>query len=624
MDAMDEMEAMVLKTADIQKKRQDTRAPGTGEVQMKGVFKSYLIYDAQLKKNIEDTVPPPNVIIKTSYKDPKKKYPQKLTLQTRVLSFTPVDGQCEPLPNGEDGWRIRSKVAFISDDKGNPEEWLKANYQAFYANKSEYTSRFPISEYIDQEGQIVDYKWVTVYHKTMAKVKVDDREDGIFRRRINGKSSPLVVGPFTLITFSKCTAETYVSLKKDDETGEFVPLASTSIVAKNVDLNEDHDPTLPFTQRLHQQEEKDVHNMIPVADLRAGGHVPYTAYFWVANRYQSPQPCPTGISVVMLRGEELKDYLFATKEKEEPKVMLRFSLFQWKGDTGTNREMYSVKILPNKDDKNMWKNYGILDPKHYAHILLACYNIPCHVSAVVWRNIVETSDSNNPETLNNKPDLNIMRGFYTYGADMLLPDFISYYKQGLAHRVSKARVEREFEAFSSVNRSGNTKITLAPVEDAKDNPLNGKNAALSPVFSIGNGQVEDPDAKNPKGLYHAFDGDLCEVSDDSVFFVLTSHKMTHEELALVQDEARGDAFLDKIIKEEAVYYWFFGIRKKHVSNAELIKQITTSSEKKPKAEEEKPKKKREEEEDPEDHISMEKETPSSSKKAKKPAAGKKK
>ena len=186
--------------------------------------------------------------------------------------------------------------------------------------------------------------------------------------------------------------------------------------------------------------------------------------------------------------------------------------------------------------------------------------------------------------------------------------------------MSKARVEREFEFFSSVNRFGSTKITLVPADEAKENPLNGKNAALSPVFSIGNGQVEDPEAKNPKGLYHAFDGDLGDVLEDSVFFVLTSHKMTHDDLALVQDEAQGDAFLDKIIKEEAVYYWFFGIRKKHVSNAELIKQIAPPK----KAEEEKPKKKREEEEDPEDHISMEKETPSSSKKAKKPAAGKKK
>lgn len=628
----DDMEAMILETAAIQRKRQDTRAASEGELQLRGVFKHYLNYDTQLKKNVEDTAPPASIVMKPTLKDPKKKYPAKLTMHATALSFTCVDKQCELLPNDEDGWRLFAKITYNKDEKENVKQWLTDNYKKFYANDGSYTSKFPLGEYVDKDGNFADYKWIKIHRKSLIKVKVDDREDSIFRRRVGGKSGPLVVGPFTLITFSRCSVEQFVSLRKESEDStEYAPQGYTSIVAKSVDLNEDHDPLMPFTQRLHQQEDKDVHNMIPVSRLAAGEHVPYTVYFWVCNKYQSPQPCPTGISISRLPDTpNLSEYLFETKDKQEPKIMLRFSLFQWTGDSGTNREMYSVKILVREKEKDLWKNFGILDPKHYAHIMMTCSNIPCHVSAEIWRDSILKFEFNSPEKLNNKKELNMLRGFYFYGAKMIIPDFITYYKKGWAHRVSLKRVEREFERFSSTSRAtGETEITLKPLGDAKENPLNGKNAALAPVFSIGNGQVEDPTAKKSEGLYHAFDGDLCDVSGDSVFFVLTSRKMEYSDLVLVQDEQQGDAFLDKIIEEEKVYYWFFGIRKKYVSNAALIQEMKkppttiTSS---------KTTKRPTEEEDPEDHVSMEKEEddsappppPSSAKKGKKTAPAKKK
>ena len=39
----DEMEALVIQTTQLQQKRQDFRSAGEGEVQMKGVFKNYLV-----------------------------------------------------------------------------------------------------------------------------------------------------------------------------------------------------------------------------------------------------------------------------------------------------------------------------------------------------------------------------------------------------------------------------------------------------------------------------------------------------------------------------------------------------------------------------------------------------
>jgi len=623
---IDEMEALVLQTTQLQQKRQDFRSASDGEVQMKGVFKNYLVYDSGLRQNVEQDTPPKKQMKPT--RDGKKTYPAKLVLQTQILNFTHVPGECEPLQHGDQGWRIRAKVLYNESENENVKQWLIDNYNLFY--NGGYTGKFPIGEYINEEGLLADYKWVNLHHKTLVKVKVNDSDDNVFRQHIDGKtSSPYVVGPMTLITFSKCSAEQFVTLRKEsDDSNTLVPQGYTSLSVKSVQLSEDHDPSKPVTERLHFLENKDVHNMVPVGDLRSGTKLaPYTAYFWVGHKYQSQQPCKTGVSIYKIAGGELKDYLSTYQDKPTPHHIIRFSLFQWKGDTGTEREMYSVKIVAN--EHNMWRNYGITDPFHYAHILLATHTIPCHVTASLWKEAVVTAEANNPETINNKPELSSMRGFYIYGAKSVLPDYISFYKHGQAHRISKERVEREFKRFSSTNQeTGEREITLKPVPDAKDNPLNGPNPSVSSVFALGNGQVEDPAAKRSKALYHAFDGDLCDVLNDSVFFVLTSHVMKPDEIDLVQDEARGDTFLDGLITEEKVFYWIYGIAKKFISVASTIEPKTK---KQPTNEDQNvssstSKRAKDEDEKDEEHLSMEPEEPpqSSAKKGKKNTVTKKK
>lgn len=622
----DEMEALVIQTTQLQQKRQDFRSAGEGEVQMKGVFKNYLVYDSALRQNVEQDAPPKKQMKPT--KDGKKTYPAKLVLQTQMLNFTHVPGECEPLQQGENGWRIRAKISYNDKDTENVKQWLLDNYNSFY--NGEYTGKFPIGEYINEEGLLADYKWVNLHTKTVVKVKVNDVDDSVFRQHIDGKvSNPYVVGPMTSITFNKCSAEHFVTLRKEsEESNVLVPQGYTSLNAKSVQLSEDHDPSKPVTERLHYLENKDVHNMVPVTDLQAGTasrQPAFTAYFWVGHKYQSPQPCETGISVYKIAGGELKDFLSVFQDKPNPHHVIRFSVFQWKGNPGTEREMYSVKVVAN--EHNMWKNYGITDPYHYAHILLATHTIPCHVTASLWKEAVLKAEANNPATLNNKPELSSMRGFYVYGAKTVLPDFISFYKNGLAHRISKDRVEREFKRFSSTNEAtGFKEITLKPVTDAKDNPLNGINPSAASVFALGNGQVEDPSAKRSKALYHAFDGDLSEVLDDSVFFVLTSHVMKPDEMDLVQDEKRGDALLDEFIEKEKVFYWIFGIAKKFVSVASTIvpkTTTTTNAETQPNSSSTV---KRSKDQDEEEHISMEPEEPppSSAKKTKKTTVTKKK
>lgn len=144
------------------------------------------------------------------------------------------------------------------------------------------------------------------------------------------------------------------------------------MVAKILTLDEDHDALEPVAQRLHRiaklHSRRDVHYMIPVADLTAGGRVPYSAYFWLPAVYNSPQPCNTGITILRLAPNS-DDGSTTFKDKEESRLILRFSLFQWKGTTGQDRNMYSVKIVTDKDHNYLWKNLGITDITHFRHIL---------------------------------------------------------------------------------------------------------------------------------------------------------------------------------------------------------------------------------------------------------------
>lgn len=606
-DDFAEMEALVLKTAHLQQKRQDQRTATDGEMQITGVFKGYLVYDSTQRKNLEQDTPPVKLFKKTL---DGKSYPAPLTLHVQVLSLNHVPHLCEPLPNG-DGWRVLSSVSYNKDTVENPEPWLKDHSQAFFDGK--YEGSFPIGEYINEEGSLAETKWVNIYRKSIIKIKISDTDENIFRRHIDGKSdSPFIVGPFTGISFFKCTAEQFVSLRKENETSSnFIPVGYTSFKAKGVQLAEDHDANMPLVTRLHHLENKDVHNMIPIEQLRAGHPVKHTAYFWACNAYNSQQPCATGVSIYKLPTEELKDLLTIYEDQPSVKHTLRLSVFQWEHNTSNKREMYSVKILANKG--STWRNYGITDPQSYAHILFAQYNIPCHVSADLWKGIVLSAEANNPEVLNNKEDFKSMRGYYTYEAKMMIPDFIYYYTHGLAHRITKERVEREFKRFVTVDGSGEKEMRLKPVPEAKQNPLNTENPLAVPVFAIGNGQVDDVNSKKPKPLYHAFDEDLFPLLDEAQFFVLTSHRLTYDELQLVQDPKRGDEFLDQLIEKEKVYYWIYGIKNQYASpviHAEKEKAKKEESKKEENKKEESKKRTQEEEGGrEEEHVSIEPETP---------------
>lgn len=576
----DELEAKVRNTAEIQQKRQDTRVEKEGEVQLDGVFKSYAVYDTGLGKNVEQDTPPDKKFNKT--KDGNKQYRAQLTTEAQVLSLTVVQGQCERLPNGEDGWRILSKVTYNEKDGENVKQWLLDHHDSFY--NGSYTGDFPVGEYIDTEGVFVEYKWVKVYPKSISKVKVNDSDEVIFRKRVNGKDSgPYVVSPFTPLRFYKCSASHFVTLRKDED-GTFTPRGYTSFSAKGVELSETHDPSLPVSERLHRMENKDVHNMIPVVELKKGSAISHTVYFY-AGRYKSPNGTPTGVHIFKLPVNRLEDFAATFKDETKAIHTIRLSVFQWKGDPGTHREMYSVKIISREGE--LWKNYGITDPNHYYRILCATHTIPVHVTADLWKNNVVDSEANNPETLNNREDLKEMCGVYTYGCKSLTVDYINFYKTGQAHRISPARVEREFNRFSSTNNTtGEPEITLKPTLENKQNPLNGENPTTVAVFALGNGQVDDPQSKRAKPLYHAYDGDLYEVFEDSVFFVLTSHIMSKEELMLVQQESKGDALLNEWIEKEKVFYWIFGIRKKHLISIPQSSKKIEPQKKRPTQEEE--------------------------------------
>lgn len=572
-------------------KRQDERTASEGELQIKATFKTYL----QLIKNRNEEVsaPPPTVMERT--RDGKKTYPKNLVMKAKARDFTTIPDVCTPLPEGN-GWRVRANVSY----KEEARDWLAANCRAAYDGT--YTGKFPVCEYVSKDGELATSRFITIYHNAEIKIKAPDNKDTVFRRR-NATGTGYEVVPRTNIKFSKCTADIFVALREDDDaTTEdapvaaaveggaappaasdvapvpskaktFTPVAYPSFSCKGgVDIADDHDPTICETERLHVIESKDTHNMIPIPALRRGDALSETVYFWVANRYQTTFPAEQGVSIFKLKVESLADLIGMRDDVPVGRCNMRVSLFQWYGSPAATdtRESYTVKLI---GDKEVWRSFGIPDPNMYAAIYHANPDIPCHVDARLWKAAVLNADINRPDVLNNREELKGIHGHYTYGAQSVLPDYLRWLPRN-AVRISQERVETEFsEWMGTAARGTKTTMHLMPAVPTKENPLHAVMGLNSPVIALGNGQVDASNPMEPRPLYHAVAGNVWPIVESSDFYVLTSHPLTSEERAQYcggqggGDLTGGDAFLDKLIETEQVFYCIFAVNRDAAAKA---------------------------------------------------------
>jgi hypothetical protein len=588
---LDQMMADCEETRRVIVQGQNTFGPREGEMQVRGILQEYQtlkMVDGS-KKNIGQPRPPGRNMIKT--RDGTKTYPEPLSMRVKVLGLTPSKGQCEPLEDGS-GYRVLCSVTYQPD----AERWVMEHYDAFV--NGQYKETVPIGNYVDEEGNLIKERWITVEKGAIMKMKVGDSRpkngvgENIFRSQLPGGG--LVVVPRTCLTFNKCVAEQFVAMQNPrapaqqqqqpaaEEGGataaesappvaRALPVAYTSLHCKGwATLDPNHDSTLPESELMHLNTDKDVHNFVPIQEYREtkGQSMPYNMYLYTRHRYQSPYPRRgPGITVLRVRNEALEDFLLVRDGVKLPRYVCRLIVWQWH-DTVQMTDKYTLKILGQKE---CWRSFGITNPEVYASILHAHYTLPCHAEANLWRNSALTSPVNSEHEMATRSDAGKFKGDYTYGTDSVLVDYLRYLPaEGI--RVSAERVLHEFEQWQgTVGREKRLTLVLHPLQDAEGgvpaNPLHTQ-GLNSPVVSLGNGQPAPPSPDAPPGddvVYpnHGFAGDVRPLLVDPdlcEFYALTSRPLeTDEEHA--QARTNGDALLDRLIDEQHAHYWLFAVRK---------------------------------------------------------------
>lgn len=556
-------------TSKIVSKRQDMRAAADGEIHASGIFLNFPVLrevDGR-KTNVPMSSPPDK-----QFGDTKegKKYPKPLKINLSIHSLTIVDGDVEALPEGN-GWRVRTAVNFSNEAQA----FLRSNYKAYYAEQ--LNSRVPLSEFISEDGELCTERWMVVHKNQTCKARVSDNENCVFRTKMD--NGGFLVTPRTAITLAKCNFEQWVALSKTpDENGdeqESVVGYVTLVSKGGVRLSDQHDPDMPLSERVRRQEDPDVHCMIPVVDLAQGKAPPvWRTFMNFSPGYQSPEGSSQGVTFLPFKDHDIHDYVSRYNDQLTVKVIFRGIFCQWKdsSENESSMEIYSLKVGGYRD---VWKSYGIPDHDCYGHIMMAS---PIWTLAQVslWKSDMLKQEENQRKIAGIKeedPLLDRFLGYYTYGIDSLTPNYLEMLPQvGIA--VSADWVKEKFSDFVGTKGKGNkarTTMDFTPLDPTWPNPLHTRGLD-SPVISLGNNKLDDPDSDTPKPVCHGFHGDFWPRIDSVDFYVLSSHRFNpeneeeHADIALLGARKDGDfsgseALINRFIQEEGVFWWLFAVNR---------------------------------------------------------------
>lgn len=551
------------------KKRQDTRSMKEGQIALQGSIESFV---TQVKengnvKNMDTTTPPP--IKMTKKKDGSgAEFPAAIPCNVRLTDFPPVKDLV--VPNGN-AWNIKFTVGYI-DEKA--ENFLKRHCKEAWSPEhvgSVNDKYAKIRTFIDQDEKLVTQLWQTINRNEVHKVKANGAKESVLRQKIPPANTVFLVQPSTPCKFTNVVPEIWVSTQeieiKEDENKrkETVLVSYLSFNCKGqVSIHEDYNPNLTRTERLHETENPYIHNLVPIIELQNKRvPPPKSAYFYVKERMQTPwnpscSPDMKGITVMRNTDTDISDY--RSNKTNGPALNIRFNLYQWTGRPNTS-ERYIVKVIGQSD---CWKNYGILDAEYYAMIVGANVDLPIHIQATLWEKPTITHDSNDPKTINNKPELINIRGYYIFGG-IVVPDFLRHFKtKGL--RVSTEWVLNEFSYWESENKATKRRqINLKPVDETLANPVNA-NGLQDSVVALGNGYypTDGSDATPECGKYHAFSGNIASLFEGQHdFYVLTSRILSFDEKIKYAGGVYADELIDQLRgpDKKGLFYWIYAVKK---------------------------------------------------------------
>lgn len=631
-------------SAKVVESRSGQRSVKEGETVLTGTVESYVGYTKDGKGNIkkEDRTEPPETEMVEG--EGGSKYAKAIALYARVSDIAMVPGEVEPRKDGKPGWRIRAVVKYF---EGGTEYLMKKCAEAWAKGDGEDDREMlEIRKFISPERDQISTMWVDISPGDKVKVKVPDNKGNVFRAPNPHNKSAMLVQPSTPMKFNAVTYEIFVSIKDkevdDDGTGGNVDAAATpaadsgpaqigiapptpapaaaaaaaaggdgkngkkggkkkkmkvKVLAVYPDFNckggvwisEDYDPNMARSERLHDMEDKDAHQMVPIREWREKKQLPPTsAYFYVKNRSTfvpagTINPEAKGVTIVRRVDQESKlvnekSFYYEKQGEKVPIFNMGFDLWQWRhGDADRKRHRYVVNVRTDGDIQ--WRQFGIPDQEAYGMIMSANPQIPIHVYAKLWEESTLKHPANDPRELENpnpkKGTENIV-GYYNYGNATLTPDFLRYFKAS-GMRVSQDFVLQEFDNWATITKAGRKELKLTPIEPEKRNPLNSQ-GIHSAVIALGNGKLLNPDAKTDeereKGRYHAFWGNAISLFEGNHdFYVLISRLLSDQEKAnLTGPRAQyADDFL-RAFKSPPIngYYWIYAVRR----DAKMAKTFT--------------------------------------------------
>lgn len=561
----EEFEQNDASTKALVKKRQDTRSMKEGQIALSGSIESFVtqVKEGGAVKNMDTPTPPP---VKMSKKKDGSgaEFPAAIPCNVRLTDFVPVKDLVIPEGNA---WKIKFSVGYI--DK--TEEFLKAHCKEAWEHKDSVNDKYArIRTFIDQSGNLTKSLWQTINKNEVHKVKASGSKESVLRQKIQPSNTVFLVQPSTPCRFTNVIPEIWVStqdveIKEEDKKKEKVVMPYLSFNCKGqVSIHEDYNPNLTRTERMHETENPYVHNLVPVIELQTKRlPPPKSVYFYVKERMQTPwnPSCPPdmkGITVMRNTDTDTNDY--HSNKTNGPALNIRFNLYQWTGRPSTS-ERYIVKVIGVND---CWKNYGIMDSEYYALIVGANVDLPIHIQATLWEKATITHESNDPKTINNKPELVNIRGYYIFGG-VVVPDFLRHFKsKGL--KVSSDWVLSEFSYWETENKATKRRqVNLKPLDETIANPVNA-NGLQDSVIALGNGYYPtDGSDPNPEcGRYHAFSGNIASLFEGQHdFYVLTSRVLSFDE----KTKYAGGVYADELINQlrgpdkKGLFYWIYAVKK---------------------------------------------------------------
>lgn len=615
---MDEISSDFTNTAhrasETMKNQQNKLPPKDGQVAMQCVLDTYTGLTEDKKTYSRDTPPAP---LETSSKDKKKKWNKDIDMYVKLVSLNQVENVIETTVDPKTG----NIVYTVSVEANYWDEKTKTYLKdkAAHAWSHDDPDSIWLRNFVTEDGTILTRYKRKFVAGDIVKAGAPDRKNNILRSRLNDKSTIFKVQPGAPLRMYNVIPVSYIQVKKVEVKNEDEDAAAAAAADDNnptaMDLDNDnnnddavdgtetpkrmeerlsvsfkfkckgyvsldeenYDPTLERSERMHISQKKDVHNMVPIEKLREDPKsVPRTAYFYVSAGYQTRfNGDPKQVGVCIIREDPPKDEthlptsnFLRERDGEESKPTFKASatVFQYFGKHNKETwDMYNVQFVSLDKTDTDWRKWGITDPQRYGYILAANRTVPIHIEAELWTSSVINSLSNSADELRKKPEMARMQGYYTYGVKNFVVDFLRHFKlRGI--RVSPEWVEHDFRGSCMTKGNGRKIINLRPVNPEKRNPINS-GGLQSNVLALGNGIMQTSDITGDEfPINHAWEGNLLTLLEAQThdFYVLLSHALTKEEIAQYAQGEQGhyaDEWVNQLITNNDIFYWIYAVRK---------------------------------------------------------------